>query len=1252
MVTRSLVATLPSLKSSITHQAIVVSTNIEVMEAIALLSGMTAPEETTVTSSLPQPDDSPKPLPQPSCLLVQDEEEIIGILTSQDVIRLVVQQIPLENLVIGQVMSHPVITLRESACTDATSIVQIFEQHQIQHLPLLDEQGSLVGLLTYQNLCKVLLEQPSKPSKNLPEDNKLYPIELIPPSPLGIFRTDAAGACTSVTERWCEISGIMPESAMGEGWRHGLHPEDQKRIATEWYQSIQENRPFQTEGRFQTPEGKVTWFYGQAIAETDQNGEIVGYIGTVTDISDRKQAEELLRQSEERYRSIFDQAAVGFVNANSKGELLDVNPYFCKMLGYSRAELLKKTVIDITHPEDRKRFPPAQKSLFENDRPYIVQEKRYVRKDGNSFWARICVSVVRDQAGFAKHDIAVIQDISDRKAAEVALNNLIAGTAATMGQDFFPALVRHIAKALNVDYALISERVEDELQVLAFWGNDKLQDIFSFPIAGTPCEKVMQKGFLHSPDCLQERFSKHLDLKAMEAESYLGIALKNAEGLSLGTLCILDREAMLEPEQAQTLLTVFAARATAELERQKATFLLQELNANLEQEVRERTGALQERETRYRALMEGACDAIIVTDFQGNILEVNQKAEELFGYARQQLTQMHHSQLHPTEAQEAIKAAFRACTQGKQDLIENIHLLRADGKLILVDISGTAIEIGSDVIIQGIFRDVTERERIKATLEIQKIKLQEREKFLTTILDTFPFPIFWKDLNSIYLGGNRHYLKDTNSGSLQDLVGKSDYDLPWSKQAAEVYQAHDQEVINSGSASHSVLHSRLNKHQEPRWFETHKIPLRNIHGETIGVVGMYQDISDRKEAELKLQQTNEELARATRLKDEFLANMSHELRTPLNTIQGMTEGLQEQVFGEVSTRQLDALQSIERSSSHLLELINDILDVAKIEAGQVTIKLAPTGLVGLCESSLAFIKQQAQKKSIRVTLKLQPDLPLVVVDARRIRQALINLLSNAVKFTPAKGCITLEASVESARESPRIASPPAQLNLTVSDDGIGIAPEEMSQLFQPFVQVDSALNRQYQGTGLGLALVKRIAELHGGNVTLESELGKGSCFTITLPCETIESSVPQQSHQSAPKQSSGQLINHNSPRILLVEDNPENILTLSTYLEAKGYQLLYARNGQEAIAQVQTEQPDIILMDIQMPGMDGLEAMEQIRQNLKLVDIPIIALTALAMRGDRERCLAAGANEYLSKPVKLNQLIETIQQLLPSPTAS
>ncbi len=420
--------------------------------------------------------------------------------------------------------------------------------------------------------------------------------------------------------------------------------------------------------------------------------------------------------------------------------------------------------------------------------------------------------------------------------------------------------------------------------------------------------------------------------------------------------------------------------------------------------------------------------------------------------------------------------------------------------------------------------------------------------------------------------------------------------------------------------------------------------IANEGGQITRLFGIIMDISDRKLAELQLQHTNEELMRATRLKDEFLASMSHELRTPLNVILGMTEGLQDGVFGAVSDRQIKALKTVENSGHHLLSLINDILDVAKIESGQMILDLSATSVQNLCKSSIIFISQQAQRKQIRIIEQIPQNLPDIILDERRIRQVLINLLNNAIKFTDVGGSITLAVSLLSGEEY----GEKSFLRFAVQDTGIGIAPENIKKLFQPFIQIDSALNRKFEGTGLGLALVKRIMELHEGSVSLTSELGVGSCFTIELPCGNAVLPTPKPESQPSP-------VSHLQPipstplappLLLLAEDNEANIATISSYLGAKGYRIIVAKDGQEAIALAKSDHPDLILMDVQMPVMDGLEATRQIRLDPIFANIPIIALTALAMEGDRDRCLAAGANEYISKPIKLKQLALLIQELL------
>ena len=284
-----------------------------------------------------------------------------------------------------------------------------------------------------------------------------------------------------------------------------------------------------------------------------------------------------------------------------------------------------------------------------------------------------------------------------------------------------------------------------------------------------------------------------------------------------------------------------------------------------------------------------------------------------------------------------------------------------------------------------------------------------------------------------------------------------------------------------------------------------------------------------------------------------------------------------------------------------------------------------------------------------------------MLDERRIRQVLINLLINAVKFTLEGGQVCLEVSLQNSLDRSHVSSDSIsssteiadlvsqpRICFSISDTGIGIPQEHLDKLFQPFFQVDSALNRSYEGTGLGLSLVKRIVELHGGQVRVTSKPELGSCFTICLPCDLTGSPEQEPPPNLKLATTATKFTRDSQPLILIAEDNEASLETLTSYLSNKACQLLVARTGGEAVSLAQDKRPDLILMDIQMPGTDGLEAIRQIREIPRFDNLPIIALTALVMNGDRERCLEAGATDYLSKPVKLKQLNQRIQELLAS----
>ena len=419
------------------------------------------------------------------------------------------------------------------------------------------------------------------------------------------------------------------------------------------------------------------------------------------------------------------------------------------------------------------------------------------------------------------------------------------------------------------------------------------------------------------------------------------------------------------------------------------------------------------------------------------------------------------------------------------------------------------------------------------------------------------------------------------------------------------------------------------------------------------------DITDRKEMETalkneramlarsveartaELQRANEELARASKMKDEFLASMSHELRTPLNAILGLSEALVHDTYGMLNDAQRKPLHLIEASGKHLLDLINDILDVSKIEAGNMELVTDMVDVSATCESSLQFVRVAAQKKSILLRREYDPQVSTIQADNRRLKQILVNLLSNAVKFTSENGEVTLRVEADPLNK---------MAHFSVTDTGIGIGDNDLDQLFKPFVQIDNSLSRAYTGSGLGLTLVERLTQMHGGQVSVTSELGVGSSFTISLPWEAAEpinqlAPLDQFPHvdgfltdsiEGSPTQ----------PHVLLTEDNEINIATLYDFLEFKGFQITVAHDGIEALEAVEETVPDLILMDIQMPRMDGLEAMRHLRANPATTDTPIIALTGLAMTGDRERCLAAGADDYLSKPFHLDELVSMMECLI------
>jgi signal transduction histidine kinase/DNA-binding response OmpR family regulator len=416
-----------------------------------------------------------------------------------------------------------------------------------------------------------------------------------------------------------------------------------------------------------------------------------------------------------------------------------------------------------------------------------------------------------------------------------------------------------------------------------------------------------------------------------------------------------------------------------------------------------------------------------------------------------------------------------------------------------------------------------------------------------------------------------------------------------------------------------------------------------------GVFAAARDVTELKLFEQRLQQKNVELEEASRMKSEFLANMSHELRTPLNAIIGFSEVLVDGLLGEMTDQQRGFIGDIYSSGKHLLSLINDILDLSKVEAGKMTLDVEPVQVYSLFTNSLSIIREKAAARGIRLVMDAPKELGSLRGDARKIKQIVYNLLSNAVKFSSEHGEVTLRASRVPREEVGQVSEssigrsfPLANrefsefLKITVSDDGIGISPDGLESLYKPFSQIDSGLARKFEGTGLGLAMVKLLADLHGGTVAVESEVGKGSTFTVWLPFRPSEAGIltPTKPVAALPVD-----IVPGALTALIVEDDYKSADLIRVQLEAEGFMVLHAATAETAIILAARQPLALITLDIMLPNMDGWDFLSQIKQTPALKHIPVVIISIVA---DPARGFALGAAGVMQKPISRQELYEAL----------
>ena len=950
------------------------------------------------------------------------------------------------------------------------------------------------------------------------------------------------------------------------------------------------------------------------------------------DISNQHAAGQALRDSEQRLSLALAASGMGVWHWDLASRRLHLSPEVWAILGIATrlidsALLRGVKLFRHLHPDDRIAVKEAVRRTLAEHLP-LALEFRFVGGDGIERWLSGTGLLQHDAAGEPQRLVGTVRNISGQRRAAAALQE----SERRLG-------VALVASEMSVwEWNLVTQRIH--------WSADTARRLGRDPARqdDVVCSVAEMLSFVHRDD-RAGLLAAHDE--ALQASGIFQVELR-LFGYDGRQRWVRER-AVLERADDGSPLRLMGTLVDISGQRQ------------IEQRLRDDA-------SRRRVMIEQSRDGVVVLNTDGSVDEVNAAFADMLGYSIEAVRQMHPWDWNTHRSREQVLARLAAADPPTE--IRELLMSRSDGSVIEVEASVSRLRLQQRTVWFFVCRDVTERKRTEAELSRHRLHLEdevqartnalrlavaartESEHFLHSIADNLPDMVGYWGADRVLRFANRAYIDWFGRG--RELVG-----LPRSQVIGDPDDDAG-ELAFADALRGRTLHFeyRLTRPDGAlRHVWVQYVP--DLEGDRVaGLVVLVSDISRLKQAEFKLQTLNDELTvardraeAANRAKSAFLANMSHEIRTPMNAIIGLTYLMQRDRPEPVAAHRLGKVSD---AAHHLLAVINDVLDLSKIESGKLQLAHHNFNLHALLARTCALVAEQARGKGLTVVVQTDGMPPLLRGDPTRLAQAVLNLMSNAVKFSD-RGDIVLRCELQDA-QALDIAGPgvpvqqpahgaaepdnPLLLKLSVTDAGVGVAPDKLDRLFDAFEQADNASTRRFGGTGLGLAITRHLAQLMGGEVGVHSVLGQGSCFWFTARLAHADGPVREHSAlaratgQAAPDALAAVQQSLAGARVLLAEDNLVNQAVATELLRAAGMEVHVACDGLQALALARQHLYDLILMDMQMPELDGLAATRALRRLPQHAHTPVLAMTANAFGDDRQACLDAGMDDHLAKPVE------------------